>query len=133
LVELLEPKQYAIPVSLNTVFSSSGDGACCSGRSTKTTSAAESSSTANGRLKHGDHLDLRSVNPLKDELRNAVAFFDLEVDVAKVEQDDPSFATVVGVDNTCAGMDAVFNCEAGSRGNSPIWSTFVRHPILETQ
>jgi hypothetical protein len=41
-------------------------------------------------------------------LSNTIAFFDCEVNLAEIEENNFEWSTIVGVNNACASIDAVF-------------------------
>jgi hypothetical protein len=55
--------------------------------------------------------DFRGVDALQDKLSNAVALLDLEVGLVVVEKQDLDLAAVIGVNDTCAGIDEVLGSE----------------------
>jgi hypothetical protein len=59
--------------------------------------------------------DGRRVDSLEDELRDAVAALDGEVDVPEIEEDDAHVAAVVGVDDASSGVDRVLPGESRPR------------------
>jgi len=83
-------------------------------------SATEASSTPNALLKFLDFHDLGVPNALNDELGDAVTFLHLEVLLAMVEEKYLYLATVVGINDTCAGVDEVLRSEAGSGRNTAV-------------
>lgn len=64
--------------------------------------------------------DVGHRDPLQDELGDAVADVDLELAIAKIEEDDADLAAVIGVDDAGADVDAVLDGEAGARGDAAV-------------
>ena len=79
---------------------------------------AASATHALGQLLDDDYF--RHHNLLDDQLRDAVAFFDLEVCVAEIGKDHADLAAVVGVDDAGHCVDTVFGGEAGAGGDTAI-------------
>jgi hypothetical protein len=55
--------------------------------------------------------DFRGVDAFQDKLGDAVALLDLEVGLVVVEKQDLDLAAVIGVNDTCAGIDEVLGSE----------------------
>lgn len=85
------------------------------------TRASESAGPTNALLELLDFDHLGGVDALEDELGNAVAFLDGEVDVAVVEQEYLDLSAVVGVDDARSGVDKVLGGEAGARGDTAVY------------
>lgn len=95
------------------------------------TSASKSASATNALLQLLDLLDLRSDDPLKDELGNPVPLLNLVIRVRVVEQQDLDLATVVGVDDARPGVDEVLGREARPRRNTAVY-THTQKPSVST-
>jgi hypothetical protein len=74
----------------------------------ESSSAAKSSSAPDTLLELLHNDNIRCVDALDDQLSDAVAFLDREVDLAEVEEDHLDLSTIVGIDDTCTRVDAVF-------------------------
>lgn len=76
------------------------------------TGAAEATGTSNTLLEFLNLDDFRGVDALQDKLSDAVALLDLEVGLVVVEKQDLDLTAVIGVNDTCAGIDKVLGSEA---------------------
>ena len=94
----------------------------------ETSRASEASCASDAVLKLLHYKDIWCINPLDNQLRNAITFFDCKVVVAKVEEDDFHLATVVGINYTGTYVDAVLRCETRSWGNSAIYNERYNQP-----
>mmetsp|Transcript_7900 Transcript_7900/g.19762 ORF Transcript_7900/g.19762 Transcript_7900/m.19762 type:complete len:242 (-) Transcript_7900:236-961(-) len=88
-------------------------------------SAAKATSATLRVIQLSNLLHHRSHDALQDELSDAVALLDLEVDVAVVEQDHLNVATVVLVDDTSTSVNGVLPGQARARSDASIRA--VRH------
>ena len=100
-----------ISTILHSIHRGPGSEAACAPEAASTTHTL-------GQLLDDDHF--RHHNLLNDQLRDAVAFFDLEVCVAEVGKDYADLAAVVGVDDASHCVDAMFGGEAGAGGDAAI-------------
>lgn len=83
-------------------------------------SAAESSSTTDALSQLFDFYNIGSSNALQDELRNAVAFLDLEIGFVVVEKQHLDLTTVIGVNDASAGVDKVLGSKARARSDATV-------------
>ena len=79
--------------------------------------AAKSTSTTLGlgqffHLHNGSHVDF-----FKNQLSNAISYVDRKVFRAKVEQNDTDISAVVGVNNSGADVDSLFDSKTGTGGD----------------
>lgn len=77
----------------------------------ETSSTTESASTTDALFEFLYDNHIRGIDPLNDELRNAVTLLDREVGVAEVEEDDLDLASVVGINDTSTGVNAMLGGE----------------------
>jgi hypothetical protein len=83
-------------------------------------SATEATGAPNALLEFLDFHDLGVPNALNNELGDAVTFLHLEVLLAMVEEKYLYLATVVGINDTCAGVDEVLRSETRSGRNTAV-------------
>jgi hypothetical protein len=74
----------------------------------KATCAAKPSCTTHTLLELLHHCDIGSIDALDDQLGNSVSRLDREVNVAEVEQDHFDLSAIICINDTSAGVDAVF-------------------------
>lgn len=75
------------------------------------TSASKATRPAHALLQLLDLSNFGGVDPLKHQLCDAVAFFDLVICLGMVEEEDLDLAPVVGIDDTGTGIDEVLRGE----------------------
>jgi hypothetical protein len=76
---------------------------------TEASSAAEPCTTPYALLELLHNDNIWCVDALHNQLSDTITLFNCEVDLAEIEEDDFHRTTIIGINDACASVDAVFD------------------------